>query len=135
MVARGLRHAEVLFLTSFGSALKLAHTRDVPNIALVLKAEVARVARTEVRRETMQLKKAVSSYRPEIAALKRRTQELESQLRRLRSTSHSKLQKGPPESDPRIEASAPSRSRPIERRDIRIWLCFRLQPCLAFILA
>lgn len=55
----------------------------MPNIASVLKAEIARVARKEIRGETQALKKAVSAYRSDIAALKRRAQALEQQLRRL----------------------------------------------------
>jgi hypothetical protein len=55
----------------------------MPNIASLLKSEIARVARKEVRGETQHLKKAVSTYRSEIAALKRRAQALEQQLRRL----------------------------------------------------
>jgi DNA-binding transcriptional regulator YiaG len=55
----------------------------MPNIAIVLKSEIARVARKEVRGEVAALKKAVVSYRSEIAALKRRTQALEQELRRL----------------------------------------------------
>jgi DNA-binding transcriptional regulator YiaG len=59
----------------------------MPNIAIVLKTEIARVARKEVRGELAALKKAVVSHRSEIAALKRRTQSLEQELRRLgRST-------------------------------------------------
>jgi DNA-binding transcriptional regulator YiaG len=53
------------------------------NIASLLKSEISRVARKEVRGEIVGLKKAVSSYRSEIAALKRRTLALESELRRL----------------------------------------------------
>jgi len=53
------------------------------NIASLLKSEISRVARKEVRGETAGLKKAVSSYRSEIAALKRRTLALEAELRRL----------------------------------------------------
>lgn len=53
------------------------------NIASLLKSEIARVARKEVRGETAALKKAVSAYRSEIAALKRRAHALESELRRL----------------------------------------------------
>lgn len=53
------------------------------NIAAVLKGEISRVARKEVRAETQALKKAVGVYRTEIAALKRRTQALEQELRRL----------------------------------------------------
>jgi DNA-binding XRE family transcriptional regulator len=55
----------------------------MPNIASVLKAEISRVARREVRGETVNLKKAVRAYRTEVAALKRRTQALEQELRRL----------------------------------------------------
>ena len=55
----------------------------MPNVASVLKGEISRVARKEVRGETGALKKAVSVYRSEIAALKRRTQAVEQLLRRL----------------------------------------------------
>jgi hypothetical protein len=54
----------------------------MPNIASVLKDEIARIARKEVRRETASLKKATTSYRSEIAALKRRAQSLERALKR-----------------------------------------------------
>jgi DNA-binding XRE family transcriptional regulator len=54
---------------------------SMPNIASILKSEISRVARKEVRAETQGLKKAVSGYRAEIAALKRRTQALEQALR------------------------------------------------------
>jgi DNA-binding transcriptional regulator YiaG len=53
------------------------------NIASLLKSEISRVARKEVRGETAGLKKAISSYRSEIAALKRRALALETELRRL----------------------------------------------------
>ena len=59
------------------------------NIASLLKTEISRVARKEVRADTLGLKKAVGVYRAEIAALKRRTQALELELRRL-SKAHSK---------------------------------------------
>jgi len=55
----------------------------MPNVASVLKGEISRVARKEVRGETLALKKAVSVYRTEIAALKRRAQTLEQALKRL----------------------------------------------------
>lgn len=55
----------------------------MPNIASVLKEEIARVARKEVRGDTAALKKASTSHRSEIAALKRRVQALEQELRRL----------------------------------------------------
>ena len=55
----------------------------MPNIASVLKSEITRIARKEIRAEVEGLKKAVSSHRSEIAALKRRSQSLEQELRRL----------------------------------------------------
>lgn len=54
----------------------------MPNIASILKSEISRVARREVRVEIVGLKKAVSTCRAEIATLKRRTQALEQELRR-----------------------------------------------------
>ncbi len=59
----------------------------MPNIAAILKAEISRVARKEVRGEVLALKKAVSAHRSEIAALKRRTQHLEQLVLRLGKTS------------------------------------------------
>lgn len=47
------------------------------NIAVVLKEEIARLARKEVRSETEKLKKASVQYRADIAALKRRIATLE----------------------------------------------------------
>jgi DNA-binding transcriptional regulator YiaG len=53
------------------------------NVASVLKDEIARVARKEIRRQTSTLKKSSTTHRSEIAALKRRLLELERHLRRL----------------------------------------------------
>ena len=55
----------------------------MPNIASVLKTEISRVARKEIRKETEALKKAVSAHRTDIAELKRHTKELEAKLRQL----------------------------------------------------
>ena len=56
------------------------------NIASVLKEEISRIARKELRSETDNLKKASGRYRSEIAALKRRIAELEQQVARLAKT-------------------------------------------------
>lgn len=53
----------------------------MPNIASLLKAEIVRLARKQVRAETLALKKAVTVYRSDIAALKRRADAVERQLR------------------------------------------------------
>jgi DNA-binding transcriptional regulator YiaG len=49
----------------------------MPSIASILKQEIARVARKEVRHEIAALKKATANHRSEIAALKRRVAEAE----------------------------------------------------------
>jgi DNA-binding transcriptional regulator YiaG len=59
----------------------------MPNIASLLKSEISRVARKEVRAQTQGTKKAVGQYRSDIAALKRQVKVLETQLRQLRKTS------------------------------------------------
>ena len=56
----------------------------MPNIASVLKLEIARIARKEVRAQTLGLKKIVTAGRSEIAALKRRSAKLEQEVRRFR---------------------------------------------------
>ena len=55
---------------------------DMPNIAAVLKDEIARIARKEVRAQTEDLKKVSAQYRSHVAALRKRVDELERQLRR-----------------------------------------------------
>lgn len=55
----------------------------MPNIASVLKSEIARIARKEVRAHTDGPKKQASAHRAEIAELKRRALRLEQQVRSL----------------------------------------------------
>ncbi len=55
----------------------------MPNIASILKSEISRVARKELRGETQALKKSNAQYRTQIAELKRRLQSLEQQVKRL----------------------------------------------------
>jgi DNA-binding transcriptional regulator YiaG len=55
----------------------------LPNIASVLKEEIARLVRRQLRGETESLRKASSRYRSDIAALKRRIEALEKQISRL----------------------------------------------------
>ena len=55
----------------------------MPNIASVLRAEISRIARKEGRSEIDALRKTVSSQRSDIAALKRRLQDLEKSVKAL----------------------------------------------------
>ena len=52
----------------------------MPNIAAVLKDEIGRLARKELRGQTEGLKKASAQYRRDIAALKRQVAELQQQV-------------------------------------------------------
>jgi DNA-binding transcriptional regulator YiaG len=54
----------------------------MPNLASLLKEEITRLARKELKVNTESLKRAVSTYRSEIAALKRRVDQLERQSKR-----------------------------------------------------
>ncbi len=49
----------------------------MPNIAMVLKEEISRLARKEVRRQTQALRKASGQYRKDIAEMKRRLFDLQ----------------------------------------------------------
>lgn len=55
----------------------------MPKIAAVLKEEIARVARREVRDETEKLKKASAQYRAQIAELKRQVAALQKEVTNL----------------------------------------------------
>lgn len=55
----------------------------MPNIASILKAEISRVARKEVRAEIETLKKASVAHRASIAELRRQLSTLEKELRRV----------------------------------------------------
>ena len=57
------------------------HNRSMPNIASVLKAEIVRLARKELRGEVDSIRKALAAARAESAALKRRVGELERSVR------------------------------------------------------
>lgn len=63
----------------------------MPNIATVLKDEIVRLAKKEVRSEIEGLKKASIQYRSEIAGLKRRVAALEKQQGRLEKRSGRKV--------------------------------------------
>ncbi len=73
----------------------------MPNIASILKAEISRVARKEVRAEVLTLKKTVGAHRKDIAALKQRAQALEQALRRF-----GRSQRAAPEPAPADDADS-----------------------------
>jgi DNA-binding transcriptional regulator YiaG len=52
----------------------------MPNIATVLKEEIVRLARKEIRRQTNVLRKASAQYRRDIAEMKRRVSDLQRKI-------------------------------------------------------
>jgi len=64
----------------------------MPNIGSILKQEISRLARREIRQQTAALHKATASYRRDIAALKRHVAALE----RLARAQSKRLQKKAP---------------------------------------
>lgn len=60
------------------------------NFAAQLKSEIQRIARKEIRFETSLLRKSATTYRTEIAALKRRISTLEAALKKLSKSVPSK---------------------------------------------
>ncbi len=64
--------------------------RCMPNVANILKVEISRIARKEIRSEIDGLRSASNRYRSELAALKRQVSSLERELRRKsRANKHS----------------------------------------------
>ena len=58
-------------------------SNELPNIAAILKQEITRVARREVRSLTKSLFKASAQYRRDIAELKRRNSKAQAEISRL----------------------------------------------------
>lgn len=77
----------------------------MPNIASVLKEEILRLARKELRRELEGLKKASSQYRSEIASLKRRATAMEKQVARLEKAGEKRAAKPHTEAGEKIRFS------------------------------
>jgi DNA-binding XRE family transcriptional regulator len=84
---------------SLAIARPYGRIKPMPNIASILKAEISRLARREVRGATESLRKAVSVYRAEISALKRRSHGLEQELRKLRQRGAKAIESPPPADD------------------------------------
>jgi DNA-binding transcriptional regulator YiaG len=55
----------------------------MPNIAATFRQEITRLARREIRSQTLALRKSSAQYRREIAELKRQTAKLKSEVARL----------------------------------------------------
>ena len=95
----------------------------MPNIASFLKSEITRIARKEIRNEVEGLKKAMSSHRGEIAALKRRSQSLERELRRRNKSLPKQAPIAPAESGKSVGFSAKDLASQRKRLSLTIEGC------------
>ncbi|TSD56425.1 helix-turn-helix transcriptional regulator [Variovorax sp. KBS0712] len=77
----------------------------MPNIASILKSEISRVARKEVRTEIETLKKASAQHRSSIAALRRQIDSLEKVLRRV-SKGSARVRSAPDTTEPAEQGTA-----------------------------
>lgn len=85
----------------------------MPNIASILKAEISRVARKEVRAEIETLKKASVHHRALIAALRRQVNGLEKELRKVANGSGKRAAvRDADEADEAVEAGPKRRFSP-----------------------
>ena len=88
----------------------------MPNLQIVLKQEIRRLARKEIRSELEATKKAVSRHRREIAELKRRNTALERTVSYLQSSESKRLKAGPAKAEPPLGTRFSIRSLKAQRR-------------------
>jgi DNA-binding transcriptional regulator YiaG len=98
------------------------------NVASALKDEISRISRKEIRRGTSSLKRASTTHRSEIAALKRCVQELERQLRKVNRAGESSQPAAANEDSvsPGTRFSARSMAAQRKRRGLSAAECGRL---------
>ena len=88
----------------------------MPNLQSVLRQEIRRLARSEVRSELEATKRAVAQHRREIAELKRRNTALERTVSYLQSRETKRLKAGPSQAEPPKGTRFSVRSLKAQRR-------------------
>jgi DNA-binding XRE family transcriptional regulator len=91
----------------------------MPNIATVLKEEISRLARKEIRGETRVFKKASAQYRRDIAEMKRRISDLQ---RKLGPLQRLVLKNGPAPAAPSVTNGARFTARGLRSQRQRLGL-------------
>ncbi len=89
----------------------------MPNLQTVLRQEIRRLARKEIRSELETTKKAVARHRREIAELKRRNKVLERAVSYLQSRETKRLKAGPSKTVPPQGSRFSVRSLKAQRRN------------------
>jgi len=97
----------------------------MPNLASVLKEEIQRLARKEVRKENKSLQQATSRYRSDIAALKREVADLQRRLSFIEKQEKKRLEEetsGAAASSPASSSSSSDRAAESTARFSPDWL-------------
>ena len=89
----------------------------MPNLQTVLRKEIQRLARKEIRSEIDSTKKAVTRHRREIAELKRKNKALERAVSYLQSRESKRLKAGPSKAKPPQGSRFSVRSLNAQRRN------------------
>jgi len=76
-----------------------SHNSRMTNIAAILKGEISRLARKEIRSEISSLQKASAQHRKQIAAMRRQIESLERALKRANKSSGAARNQSPAEAD------------------------------------
>lgn len=82
---------------------RLAYYADMPDIGSTLKAEISRIARKEIRGEIEDFRKSSTQYRSQIAALRRRVESLERELKRVGKQPRQPVSPEPDEGDSAVQ--------------------------------
>ena len=88
----------------------------MPNLQSVLRQEIRRLARREVRSELEATRKAVAQHRREIAELKRRNTAVERTVSYLQSRETKRLKAGPSQTEPPKGTRFSTRSMKAQRK-------------------
>ena len=75
----------------------------MPNVAAVLKAEISRLAKREIKANTSSTKGAVAQFRRDIAKLKRQMQSQQREIAFLKAQEHKRLRQPQPAEEDELE--------------------------------
>jgi DNA-binding transcriptional regulator YiaG len=92
----------------------------MPNLAAMLKEEIRRLAKKEVKAQTESTKQAVIQYRREIASLKRQLREQEKKIAFLESQEQKRLGQPGAAEEPAEDVRFSSRSVRAQRKRLRL---------------
>lgn len=92
----------------------------MPNIAAVLKDEIRRLAKKQIKAEISATRNAVAQYRKDIAALKRQVQSQQREIASLKSQDQKRLKQQPTAEEPLDNVRFSARSVKSQRNRLKL---------------